>query len=109
MSNIVKSESKSTVKSMEEIDESALEKESRKAFENFKLNQNHELLALLESEQENEKNREERMKKVSTQVQRKDLEKEFAEERSDAQRKIQKLYEQHEINLKEFIKGLEYK
>lgn len=69
------------------------EKEIKQKIENFKMQQNHEMLVILEEEQENEANREETMKKISDPKEKKRLEKIFGMERAKAQARIQELSE----------------
>lgn len=73
--------------------ESINDKEVKQKIENFKMQQNHEMLMVLEEEQANEANREETMKKVADPKEKKRLEKIFGLERAKAQARIQELSE----------------
>ncbi len=64
-----------------------------KEIESIKLRQNHEMLVLLEDEQENEKQREEELKKVTDPQDRRRLEKILGMERAKAHSRIQQLVE----------------
>ena len=64
-----------------------------KEIETIKLRQNHEMLVMLEEEQENEKQREEELRKVSDPQDRKRLEKILGMERAKAHSRIQQLVE----------------
>lgn len=69
------------------------EKEIQQKIENFKMQQNHEMLVVLEEEQDNEANREEAMKKITDPKEKKRLEKIFGMERAKAQARIQEISE----------------
>lgn len=73
--------------------ESFNEKEIKQRIENFKMEQNHEMLIVLEEEQVNEQNREETMKKITDHKEKKRLEKIFGMERAKAQARIQEISE----------------
>ena len=73
--------------------ENVNEKEIKQKIENFKMQQNHEMLLVLEEEQVNEANREETMRKIADPKEKKRLEKIFGMERAKAQTRIQELSE----------------
>ncbi len=73
--------------------ENVNEKELKQKIENFKMQQNHEMLIVLEEEQSNEANREETIKKINDIKEKKRLEKIFGMERAKAQARIQELSE----------------
>ena len=73
--------------------ENVNEKELKQKIENFKMQQNHEMLIVLEEEQVNEANREETIKKIIDSKEKKRLEKIFGMERAKAQVRIQELSE----------------
>ena len=79
--------------------ENANEKEVKQKLENFKMQQNHEMLMILEEEQANEPNREETMRKITDPKEKKRLEKIFGMERAKAQTRIQELSEYEHIFL----------
>ena len=79
--------------------ENANEKEVKQKLENFKMQQNHEMLMILEEEQANEANREETMRKITDPKEKKRLEKIFGMERAKAQTRIQELSEYEHIFL----------
>lgn len=79
--------------------ENANEKEVKQKLENFKMQQNHEMLMILEEEQANEANREETMRKITDPKEKKRLEKIFGMERAKAQTRIQELSEYENIFL----------
>lgn len=64
---------------------------NKKALEELKLEQNHEMLLVLEDEQNNEANREETLMKLNDQKEKKRLEKVYGSERAKAQSRIQEL------------------
>ena len=69
----------------------ASEKEARKILDDLKSNQNHDMLILLENEQKNEADRDEKLLGCIEVNERKKLEKNFVIERSRAYGRIQKL------------------
>jgi hypothetical protein len=72
---------------------SANEKEGRKAIENLKLKQNHEMLLVLEEEQAKENQREAKLNSITDPQEKKRLEKIYAMERAKAHARIQQLTE----------------
>ena len=69
------------------------QKEAKKIVENLKIKQNHEMLMLLEEEQNNENERELRLQDIQDKKLREKYEKEFAVERAKAHARIQQLAE----------------
>ena len=66
---------------------------AKKAIENLKIKQNHEMLGLLEEEQNRENERELRLQSITDSREREKLEKSFALERAKAHARIQQLAE----------------
>ena len=73
--------------------ESGKKNEARKAIENLKIRQNHEMLSLLEEEQNRENERELRLQGLVDMKEKDKLEKSFAMERARAHARIQQLAE----------------
>ena len=69
------------------------EKEARKAIEQLKLKQNHEMLVVLEEEQVKENQREQKMNTINDPQEKKRLEKIYAMERAKAHARIQTMAE----------------
>jgi len=67
--------------------------EARKAIENLKIKQNHEMLSLLEEEQNKENDRELKLQGINDHREKERLEKSFAMERARAHARIQQLAE----------------
>ena len=66
---------------------------AKKAIENLKIKQNHEMLALLEEEQNRENERELKLQSITEPREKEKLEKSFALERAKAHSRIQQLAE----------------
>jgi len=79
------------------------EKEARKAIEQLKLKQNHEMLVVLEEEQSKENQREGKMNTINDPQEKKRLEKIYALERAKAHARIQTMADAHEEAVKQMM------
>jgi len=79
------------------------EKEAKKMIENLKISQNHEMLLLLEEEQNNESEREAQLRTITDGQERKRLEKIFGMERAKAHARIQALADNHEEAVRDLV------
>jgi len=83
--------------------ESGKKNEARKAIENLKIRQNHEMLSLLEEEQNKENERELRLQGITDMKEKDRLEKSFAMERARAHARIQQLADSHDEAIRQLM------
>jgi hypothetical protein len=79
------------------------DKEAKKLIENLKISQNHEMLMILEEEQNNEGEREQKLRGVVDSQERRRLEKIFGMERAKAHARIQALADQHDEGVRDLM------